>query len=202
MFWLTPLWSEDWSLNFLTLYSVKCIFVANFKNTDGSNGTDTPEVTSAPSAPQGALISNQILRIQSPTDPLKSSSTVGKNNNQTAGAHYLLQHHFIYSKILAFRICKLQNSRFLHSVCRVGNQEAVAQLLTASKPIIQPAGEKPRQWITKWSKRAAPCMDFRLWTPTTLCCYKVTWKRFSSMLLDLYAALPLLPPPSHHSFLF
>lgn len=68
---------------------MQCIFVANLKNTDGSNGTDMPEVTSAPSAPQGALISDQILRIQSPTDPLKSSSTVGKNNNQTAGAHLL-----------------------------------------------------------------------------------------------------------------
>lgn len=72
---------------------MKCIFGAIFNNTDGINGTDMPEVTSAPSAPQGALISNQILRIQSPTDPLKSSSTVGKNNNQTAGAHYLLQHY-------------------------------------------------------------------------------------------------------------
>lgn len=54
-----------------------------------------PEVTSAPSAPQGALIGDQILRIQSPTDPLKSSTTVGKNNNQTAGAHYILQHHLL-----------------------------------------------------------------------------------------------------------
>lgn len=107
----------------------------------------------------------------------------------------------IYSKFLAVRICKLQNPRFLHSLSTVGDQEAVTQLLKSSEPI-QPADEKSRQWVTKWSKWAAPCMDFRLWTPTTFCCYKITWKRFLSMLLDLYAVLPCLPPPSHQSFLF
>lgn len=160
-----------------------------------------PEFTSAPS-PQGALISNQILRIQFTTDPLKSSSTVGKNNNQTAGAHYLLQHNFIYSKISAFRICKLQNLRCLHCLSMVCNLEAEVQLLIASKPIIQPADEKQRQWITKWSKWEAPCMDFRLWTPPTSCWYKVTWKRFSSVLLDAYVSLQSLPPTSHLSPLF
>lgn len=61
----------------------------------------------------------------------------------------------IYSKILAFRICKLQNSRFLHSLSTVGDQEAVAQLLIASEPI-QPADEKSRQWVTKWSNEQLP----------------------------------------------
>lgn len=136
---------------------MKCIFVAIFNNTDGINGTDMPEVTSAPSAPQGALISNQILRIQSPTDPLKSSSTVGKTI--TRQLEHIIFCNTIYTKILAFRICKLQNSRFLHSLNVVGDQEAVAQLLIASKPVIQPADEKSRQQITKWSKWAAPCMD-------------------------------------------
>lgn len=86
---------------------MKCIFVVNVSNREGNNGTDMPEVTSAPSPPQGDLISNKILRTLFPTDSLKSFSSVGKNKNQTAGAHYLLQHHFIYSKIPAFRICKL-----------------------------------------------------------------------------------------------
>lgn len=79
-------------------------------------------------------------------------------------------------------------------VCKL---EAEVQLLTVSTPIIEPADEKQRQWTTKWPKRAAPCTDFRLWTSTTFCWYKVTWKRFSCMLLDLYASL-LSPPPLSH----
>lgn len=161
-----------------------------------------PEATSAPSPPQGALISYHILRIQFPTDPLRSCSTVGKNNNQASEAHYFLQHHFIYSKIPAFRICKLQNLRFLPCLSMVCILEA--EVLTASKPIIQPADEKQKQFISKWAKWAAPCMDFRLWTSAAFCWYKVIWKRFSSILLDPYASLPspLPPPPSQQSPLF
>lgn len=106
----------------------------------------------------------------------------------------------IYSKILAFRICKHRNSRFLHSLSMVGDSYTAPDSIQTSNPTCRWT-VKPIN-VTKWSKWVIPCMDFKLWTPTTFFCYKVTWKRFSSMLLVLHAVLPFLPPPSRQSFLF